>query len=62
MFFVDEDEIDISSLLVIKDSRYETTLIASLYYLLTEDYKAGINEILKPEVVTEKKKSRCRVH
>lgn len=57
VFFADEDEIDKSSSLVIKDSRYETALIASLYYLLTGDYKAGINEILKPEVATEKKKA-----
>ncbi len=41
----------------LKDSRYETALIASLYYLLTGDYKAGINEILKPEVATEKEKA-----
>lgn len=57
VFFADEDEIDKSSSLVIKDSRYETALIASLYYLLTGDYKAGISEILKPEVATEKKKA-----
>ncbi|WP_368346786.1 hypothetical protein [Peptostreptococcus anaerobius] len=57
MFFVDEDEIDKSSSLVINDSIYETELIASLYYLLTVDYKEGINEIFKPEVATEKKKA-----
>lgn len=57
VFFADEDEIDKSTSLVIKDSTYETALIASLYFLLTGDYKKGVEEILKPEVVNEKKKA-----
>ena len=40
---------------MIKDQRYETPLIASLYFLLTGDYKKGIPEITKPEVATAKK-------
>ena len=55
-FFVDEDEVDKSESIVIKDPQYETPLIASLYYLLTGDYKKGVPEILKPEVATAKKK------
>jgi predicted nucleic acid-binding Zn-ribbon protein len=57
VFFADENEIDKSESLVIKDSRYETPLIASLYFLLTGDYKKGVPEITKPEVATAKKKA-----
>ena len=57
VFFADENEIDKSESIVIKDSRYETPLIASLYFLLTGDYKKGIPEITKPEVATAKKKA-----
>jgi len=57
VFFADEDEIDKSGSLIIKDSNYETALIASLYFLLTGDYKDGVEEILKPEVANEKKKA-----
>lgn len=57
VFFADEDEIDKSGSLIIKDSTYETALIATLYFLLTGDYKEGVGEILKPEVANEKKKA-----
>lgn len=57
VFFADEDEIDKSESIVIKDQKYETPLIASLYFLLTGDYKKGVPEITKPEVVTAKKKA-----
>lgn len=57
VFFADENEIDKSESIVIKDSRYETPLIATLYFLLTGDYKKGIQEITKPEVATAKKKA-----
>lgn len=57
VFFADEDEIDKSGSLIIKDSNCETALIASLYFLLTGDYKEGVEEILKPEVANEKKKA-----
>lgn len=57
VFFADENEIDKSESIVIKNSRYETPLLASLFYLLTGDYKRGIPEILKPEVATAKKKA-----
>lgn len=50
VFFVDEDEIDKSKSIVLRDSSYDTSLIASLYFLLTGDYKKGIQEITKPEV------------
>ena len=43
--------------MIIKDSNYETALIASLYFLLTGDYKEDVEEILKPEVANEKKKA-----
>ena len=45
VFFADENEIDKSESIVIKDQRYETPLIASLYFLLTGDYKKGILNI-----------------
>lgn len=57
VFFVDENEIDKSESIVIKDSRYETSLIASLFFLLTGDYKKGVAEITKPEVASAKKKA-----
>jgi prefoldin subunit 5 len=57
VFFADENEIDKSESIVIKDQRYETPLIASLYFLLTGDYKKGIQEITKPEVATAQKKA-----
>lgn len=57
VFFADENEIDKSDSLVIKNSSYETPLISSLYYLLTGDYKKGIQEILKPEVASATKKA-----
>lgn len=57
VFFADENEIDKSESIVIKDQRYETPLLASLYFLLTGDYKKGIPEITKPEVATAKKKA-----
>lgn len=43
--------------MIIKDFNYETALISSLYFLLTGDYKEGVEEILKPEVANEKKKA-----
>ncbi|MDY2945235.1 MAG: AAA family ATPase, partial [Lachnospiraceae bacterium] len=57
VFFADENEIDKSESIVIKDSRYETPVIASLFFLLTGDYKKGIPEIDKPEIVTARKKA-----
>jgi len=57
VFFADENEIDKSDSLVVANSQYETSLIASLYYLLTGDYKKGVPEILKPDVATAKKKA-----
>ena len=57
VFYADENEIDKAESIVIKDPRYETPLIASLYFLLTGDYKKGIPEITKPEVATAKKKA-----
>jgi len=57
VFFADENEIDKPESIVIKDEKYETALIASLYFLLTGDYKKGIAEITKPEVATAKKKA-----
>ena len=57
VFYADENEIDKADSIVIKDPRYETPLIASLYFLLTGDYKKGIPEITKPEVATAKKKA-----
>lgn len=55
VFFADENEIDKSDSIVIEDSRYETPLIASLYFLLTGDYKEGIAEIPKKEVANARK-------
>lgn len=55
VFFADENEIDKSDSIVIEDSRYETPLIASLYFLLTGDYKEGIAEIPKKEVTNARK-------
>ncbi len=57
VFFADENEIDKAESIVIKDKLYETPLIASLYFLLTGDYKKGIPEISKPEVANAKKKA-----
>lgn len=57
VFYADENEIDKAESIVIKDPRYETPLIASLYFLLSGDYKKGIPEITKPEVATAKKKA-----
>ena len=57
VFFADENEIDKSESIVIKDQKYETPLIASLYFLLTGDYKKGIPEIAKPEVASAKKQA-----
>ena len=57
VFFADENEIDKAESIVIKDKLYETSLIASLYFLLTGDYKKGIPEINKPEVANAKKKA-----
>ena len=56
VFYADENEIDKAESIVI-NPRYETPLIASLYFLLTGDYKKGIPEITKPEVATAKKKA-----
>lgn len=56
VFFVDEDEISKSASIVIKDNTYEDTpLIASLFYLLTGDYKEGILEILNPKQAAARK-------
>lgn len=57
VFIADEDEIDKSESLVIKNPMYETAVISSLFYILTGDYKKDIDEILKPEVATAKKKA-----
>ena len=56
VFYVDEDEISKSASIVIKDSAYEDTpLLASLYFLLTGDYKEGVAEILGPTKATARK-------
>lgn len=56
VFYVDEDEISKSASIVIKDSAYEDTpLLASLYFLLTGDYKEGVAEILDPKKATARK-------
>lgn len=53
---MDEDEISKSASIVIKDNTYEDTpLIASLFYLLTGDYKEGISEILNPKQAAARK-------
>lgn len=57
VFIADEDEIDKSESIILKDQKYDTPLIASLYFLLTGDYKKGVPEIDKPEIATEKKKA-----
>lgn len=57
VFIADEDEIDKSESIVIKDPKYDTPLIASLHFLLTGDYKKGVPEIAKPEVASAKKKA-----
>lgn len=57
VFIADENEIDKAGSIVIKDSYYETALIASLFFLLTGDYKEGVPEIPTKEVATAKKKA-----
>lgn len=55
VFWADEDEIAKADSIVINDSYVETALLSSLYFLLTGEYKKGIEEILKPEVASAKK-------
>lgn len=56
VFYVDEDEISKSSSIIIKDNRYEETpLLASLFFMLTGDYKKGIPEILNPKQASARK-------
>lgn len=57
VFIADENEIDKSDSIVIKDSYSETALVATLFYLLTGDYKEEFSEIPKPEVATATKKA-----
>lgn len=57
VFFADEDEIDSSKSLIIKDRDTATVLLSSLYFLLTGDYKKGIDEIPKPEVAKAEKQA-----
>lgn len=57
VFFTDEDEIDKSGSIIIKDSNTETSLLSSLFYLLTGDYKEGVEEIPKPEVAKAQKQA-----
>ena len=60
VFFVDEDEIDKSQSIVLKNPTYDTSIISSLIYFLTGDSKEGIEEILKPEVATKAKEAVVR--
>ncbi len=56
VFLVDEDEISKSASIVIKDNNYEDTpLLASLFFLLTGDYKKGVPEILNPKQATARR-------
>ena len=56
VFFVDEDEISKSASIVIKDNKYEETpLLASLFFMLTGDYKEGVQEILNPQQATARR-------
>lgn len=56
VFFVDEDEISKSASIIIKDNHYEETpLLASLFFLLTGDYKKGTPEILNPNQASARK-------
>ncbi|WP_334196210.1 hypothetical protein [Muricomes intestini] len=57
VFWADEGEIDKAESIVFKDQKYDTALISSLYFLLTGDYKEGVQEILKPEVASAAKKA-----
>ncbi len=50
VFYVDEDEISKSTSIIIKDNKYEETpLLASLFFMLTGDYKKDVAEILNPK-------------
>ena len=56
VFFVDEDEISEASSIVIKNNSYEDTpLLASLYFMLTGDYKEGVAEILNSQQASARK-------
>lgn len=56
VFLIDEDEISKSESIIIKDNHYEETpLLASLFFMLTGDYKKGIQEILNPKQATARK-------
>lgn len=56
VFLVDEDEISKSASIVIKDNNYEETpLLASLFFMLTGDYKKGVPEILNPKQATARR-------
>lgn len=56
VFLIDEDEISKSESIIIKDNHYEETpLLASLFFMLTGDYKKGIPEILNPKQATARK-------
>lgn len=57
VFFVDENEIDSTGSIILRNPTSDTALLASLLFLATGDYKEGIDEILKPEVAKAAKEA-----
>lgn len=55
IFWIDEDEIVNTGSIVLESYTADTSLIASLYYLLTGDYKEGVTEIPRPDVISASK-------
>jgi hypothetical protein len=47
VFFVDENEIDSTGSIILRNPTSDTALLASLLFLATGDYKEGIDEILR---------------
>lgn len=58
VFFTDEDEIDSTDSIITKNVLTATALISSLYYILTDDYKKGVDKVLSPK---ERKASKNAV-
>lgn len=54
IFFADEEEIDKSDSLILKKSITETVSIATLYFLLTGDYKKSVEALTKIEIERKK--------
>ena len=60
MFFVDEGEVDNEGSIFLHEKTYETALVSSLIYLLSGDYKEGVERLLSKKEIEASKEGASK--